>query len=426
MIGPFPYETDALVVHQPLGSFYVAVLPVWVLLETCYADRATAVRTKDGTGYRIEGSQRLERDARLVQIAEYVNGTESAFPNSIILAANFNYETGLQLAESEDDASAPQRWKVTANPNSNTMRLTIPTKQKLAPIIDGQHRLFSFTKAKPDRSSSTELICSIFIDLPKPFQANLFATINSTQKAVDRSLTYELFGYNVDSEPSAAWSPEKVSVFFARRLNTEDGSPLRGHILVAAENDFALTRSEARKQGTWVVSMATVVQGIVRLISTNPKDDANGLQIHPVEKRDRASLIDPRRDGSPLRSLYVGKNDALLYTTVQNFLVAIADIIWSKNSFDSYDKKTVGVQAIFDILRQLAPDAIAAKDVSVEYFRERLRGAARVNFDALALQVPSGVGRRLIRITLQRCCNLSHERLSEEDEAKVMSAVRHP
>ena len=45
-----------------------------------------------------------------------------------------------------------------------------------------------------------ELLCAIFVDLPKPFQAQLFATINSTQKPVNKSLTYEMFGYNVDDE----------------------------------------------------------------------------------------------------------------------------------------------------------------------------------------------------------------------------------
>jgi hypothetical protein len=44
------------------------------------------------------------------------------------------------------------------------------------------------------------LVCSVYFDLPRPFQAQLFATINSTQKRVDRSLTYELFGYNIVEE----------------------------------------------------------------------------------------------------------------------------------------------------------------------------------------------------------------------------------
>jgi hypothetical protein len=53
-----------------------------------------------------------------------------------------------------------------------------------------------------------QLICSIFFELPKPYQAQLFATINSTQKPVDKSLTYELFGYN--SATTSRFCPRPV------------------------------------------------------------------------------------------------------------------------------------------------------------------------------------------------------------------------
>ncbi|MBR0324911.1 MAG: hypothetical protein IIX11_02130, partial [Selenomonadales bacterium] len=36
------------------------------------------------------------------------------------------------------------------------------------------------------------------------------------QKRVDKSLTLELFGYDLDNEPSNTWSPEKLAVFLTR------------------------------------------------------------------------------------------------------------------------------------------------------------------------------------------------------------------
>ena len=118
------------------------------------------------------------------------------------------------------------------------------------------------------------LVCSVFFDLPKPYQAFLFAIINSNQKSVDKSQTYELFGYDIQDEPPEAWTPEKLSVFLCRKLNIEKDSPLNNRIIISAENDIVLGISAARKEGRWMISTATVVDGILRLISGNPKEDA--------------------------------------------------------------------------------------------------------------------------------------------------------
>lgn len=116
-------------------------------------------------------------------------------------------------------------------------RLTIPTNETLAAVIDGQHRLFAFAKADADKRLDIQLICAVFLDLPKPLQAQLFATINSTQKAVDRSLTFELFGYNVSDETEAYWTPDKLAVFLYAQAGygrhfatpwTNNGSPKAG------------------------------------------------------------------------------------------------------------------------------------------------------------------------------------------------------
>src|SRR5262249_13355622 len=157
---------------------------------------------------------------------------DSAFPNSLILAANLKDEDG---TIEEDEAS---RWSLTERQECGSYNLVIPSSKKLAAIIDGQHRLFAFKFAASSRLD-TQVICSVFVDLPKPFQAQLFATINSTQKPVDKSLTYELFGYNISEESEKYWSPDKLAVFLARKLNVEAGSPLKGRVIVAPLSDFA-------------------------------------------------------------------------------------------------------------------------------------------------------------------------------------------
>lgn len=401
----FPFEAQALRIEQPIGTFYVAVLPASLLLQVATSDTMTATLNSDGNGYSLSGTQRLIQEKRLNQIADYIDRIDAAFPNSIILAANYNQEFGLdqdeleaireETAEGANQGIAESKtWTVDAK--SGTFTLRIPSAEKLAAIIDGQHRLFAFAKASKARLEM-KLLCAIFLDLPKPFQAQLFATINSTQKPVDRSLTFELFGYNVSDEPESLWTPDKLAVFLTRKLGTEDDSPLRGKITVAPKRDAGL--QELSQKASWRVSTAVVVDGILRLISNNPKRDAN--EMRSPEARARSALLTAARDKSPLRDAFVKGNDNLIYQTVKNYVQACNESFWERAEIQSYILKTVGVQALFDVLRQLAPAAIEAKDVRVSYFRDRLADAATINFADQEFQVPAGKGRSIIRKAIE-------------------------
>lgn len=386
----YPLRVPVIEVEQPLGVFYVVVLKARALLDTAFSNRLKALRAEDGETYTLDGSQRELHEARLREIAVYTNGEESAFPNSIILAANY-YEDG----RPEEDEKL--RWRVEQDGDGGQLFLVIPSATPLAPVIDGQHRLFSFNYVKPERLDMP-LVCAVFLDLPKPFQAFLFATINSTQKPVNKSLTYELFGYNIENEPAHSWSPDKLAVFLARKLNTEIESPLKKRILVAAENDFALTRTKAKQAGIWVVSMSTIVEGIAKLFSQNSKRDGAVLLQHTGESRNRNTL---QGDKSPLRKFYLETNDKLIYTLVLNFLKAADKAIWSKAKPTSFIIKTVGIQALFDILRQLAVIAITTQNVHEAFFYSYLQKAQDVDFSGQEFKNASGSGRQLIRVTLE-------------------------
>ena len=177
-------KLPALELEQPGGVFYATSIPAARLLDLCFTDRLYAISS--GDGYELEGSQRELVDRRLRAVGRYINTDEAAFPNSIILAANCRSDDGTI----EDDEAL--RWRIEFDNNHEYQSLVIPTDTPLAAIIDGQHRLFGFTRANLERQT-IPILCSVFIDLPRPFQAYLFATINSTQKPVDRSQTYELF-----------------------------------------------------------------------------------------------------------------------------------------------------------------------------------------------------------------------------------------
>jgi len=392
----FPFTASALKVLQPLGTFYVSVLPADLLLDISYSDQLRAVRN-NGTGYDLRGTQRGIALDRLRAIADYIDRYDSAFPNSIILAGNLNEENG---TIDEDDTA---RWSIAERQGCGSYILTIPSSRKLAAIIDGQHRLFAFKYAEASRLS-TELICSIFIDLPKPFQAQLFATINSTQKPVDKSITYELFGYNVSEEPEQYWSPDKLAVFLARKLNFESDSPLKNRVVVAPLNDFSV--GVPGQDVSWTISMATVVEGIGRLISTNPKRDTNELLTPTRSDRSKLRTVVPQ-DRSVFRNAYIEGNDKLIYLTVKNFLEACDKVFWSIAIEGSFIVKTVGVQALFDVLRKLIPRVLDQKDLSVQFFVTQLSPATNINFADDRFRNASGSGRTEIRRAIESAIGLT-------------------
>lgn len=405
----FPYETNALRVDQRLGTFYVVVLPAELLLQVAASDRMRAIMNTNGDGYKLEGTQRVIQDKRLNEIADYINRVDSAFPNSIIVAANYDLETGFDQGELEyiqEEDGKPvddsRTWTITEG-KDGCHHLRIPTADKLAAIIDGQHRLFSFARADAEAMGSMNLLCSVFIDLPKALQAQIFATINSTQKRVDRSLTYELFGYNVSDEAEEYWTPDKLAVFFARKLGTDEDSPLRGRIMVAPKRDTAL--EEIASQADWRVSTAVIVDGILRLFSSNPKRDANLMR--KDESGPRKMLRTGARDRSPLRDVFIEGNDAIIYKMVLNYLIASDDVFWSNAKEDSFIFRTIGVQAIFDILRKLAPESYSNRDVSVAYFSQKLGSARDIDFSDERFRNPSGSGRTIIRRAIEEKIGLA-------------------
>jgi DNA phosphorothioation-associated DGQHR protein 1 len=400
MSAAFPFSCPGLVVSQTFGQFFVAAIPAHVLLDTAYSDRLKAVRQPDGT-YVLEGSQRKLVERRLRDIGMFIDGSSAAFPNSVILAANYREEDGLV----EDDET--NKWRFDVAQDGLSGRLTIPRPVKLAPIIDGQHRLFGFNFATKRERLQMPLLCAIYFDLPKPYQAYLFATINANQRPVTKSQTYELFGYNVEDEPPEQWTPEKLAVFLARKLNTESDSPFCGHIVVAAENDFAPTIAEIRRSGNWAVSMATVVEGIVRLISSNPKRDAYAMDGKLEYKVQQRALLEPASDPkqTPLRELYRSKSDDLIYTGVWNYFSAVDRLFWKKATPDSYIRKTVGVQALFDVARPLMFEQVEKRDFREEKFYERLKPAAHIDFADRHFEA-SGRGRQWIRTSIELCIGL--------------------
>jgi DNA phosphorothioation-associated DGQHR protein 1 len=370
---------DAIQVEQPFGSFFLVSIKAEDLLKVCFTDPLRYENEE------FKGTQRrLDEEKRVKELKDFVEGYDAAIPNSIIISANYQ-EDGLNC---QDESL---RWRFENN------KLIIPTSQKLASIIDGQHRVFGFQEASPD-VRSMQLPCSVYIDLPSSYQAFLFATINSNQKPVDKSLAYILYGFNIENEKTVSWSPDKLAVALLKKFNLDEDSPFYNHIKISPQIDAIL---EKNAKGGWLVSTATVVDGILRLISSNPKKDRNRLLQFPLNKRERSHLD---TDSSPLRTLYIQNEDAVLYKIILNYFKAAEDKLFRLYEGKSAITKTVGIQGLFDALRRIivyekGKNDLEHIDFTQEKFESVLEPASRVDFRDEFYQY-SGVGRSNISETI--------------------------
>jgi DNA phosphorothioation-associated DGQHR protein 1 len=382
----------ALRVIQPFGEFYIAKLPAHLLLGFSGVDRLRIdVDSSVGT-YSLLGSQRRADNTRMKEIADYAQSREAAFPNSIILAANYDFANGEVI--DPNGINSTDRW-IVEEVGSELFKITVPDLNKrIVAIVDGQHRLQAF-KYLPANSQylETELLCAIYFDLPNPYQAYIFATINFNQKKVDRSQAYELFGFDLESERASEWSPDKAAVFITRKLNTDRDSPFLDRIVIASQERIVPDRDSQRP---WKVSTATVVDGILKLISSSPKKDRNHLYSIERGSPNRSQLPDDR---SPLRSLYKDTNDLAVFTAIKNYFEAAREEYFESASADSFIFKTVGIQALFDVLVEILKRRFTEdRDISVTYFKKFLSMTdAQLFEEGGGLGEASGRGRTAIR-----------------------------
>ena len=409
----FPIRIPAIKVVQPIGVFYVASIEASTLLEVAYSNPAKIIEEKE-KGYSFFGGQREKKEDRLKAIGRYIDTEESGFPNSVIIGANY-HENGC-LEENEEE-----RWRVEETDIKDVCYLVIPTEKKLASIIDGQHRLFSFDKKYSERESMP-LLCSIYLDLPLPYHAHIFATININQKSVDKSLAYELFGFNLDNEAPETWSPETFAVYLARVLNTDQDSPIKGNVLIGVQDSNHIMESKE-----WFVSLATIVDGILRLITSDPKRDRDIINKFSLTGgKLRTHLESNLRQ--PLRQLYIEGKDLSIYEIIVNYFSAAREIFWSHFDERSYIAKTVGIQALFDIMKIILSNTDPQEILLVTnkgWFRAILEKAGHIDFSDPFFQA-SGKGRGRIKNVIGICCNfvqLETLRTTEEEKKEYVNVL---
>lgn len=393
-------KISAIKVHQPLGDFYIAKIPAGDLMSI--STSSVARYNKDG---KLIGSQRQLDISRLKLIANFIKSEEMSFPTSILLAANVNSEGAIIEQPNK-------RWKVAQTSTLDVYEIEIPDGISSI-VIDGQHRLNAFNYTE-DAYRKIEVVCSIFLDLPNPYQAYLFATINGNQKKVDKSLALELFGYDVEDKPTETWSPEKLAVYLTRNFNFKSDSPLFQRIKLAPLFTDIETSVDKSK---WLLSTAAMVEGIMLLISSNPQMDRDYLAMkHSIWSmaNTRADLKklrdDKKRDNSVLRSLYLENRDKEIYDIIERYFHAVNDILWKEPNKDSVIFKTIGISVLFDLLK-----LILKRDKSQPSYHPYIQQIADVDYTSSYFSLSGGGKTKLKRILKYKLGFLTKDELEETD-----------
>lgn len=393
-------EFLAIKVSQPFGDFYNVKLSADFLLQRSFS------KTADFYGEDISGGQRAIRKARLNEISDFIDSDEASFPNSIIVAANYD-EDDIRVSE---DIS----WTVTViDEKLSLYKIRIPSDDKVCSIVDGQHRLFAFEQS---RSKKIELSCSIYLDLIPSLQASVFATINFNQKPVDKSLAYNLFGYQLDNLESKHWSPDLLAVNLCRYFAETEGSFFYSHI-----NYRLKTRNV--KQGDWVISTASFVDGVISLISKKPKEDRYSINKKELLTLAGRKSLSPDTDFS-LRNLYIEGNDEAISQVIGAFFNAVQIVFSINDDSKNVLVKTIGIKALFSLLNEILLINEVNKRLLAS-FPEMLAKATTINFDNTDFYSSSTKGQtRLLNCLKHKVLGVSLEELESIQRGFVLAEYK--
>jgi DGQHR domain-containing protein len=313
---------SCLEVIQPIGKFYITVLPFQDLLDIAYADvRKVEAGTDD------LGIQRHLAKGRKEEIGRYVLTREATFPTSILLAI------------SSRDAEIDNGTQHASKSKKPWINLRIPRRDKVARIIDGQHRIAGLLVARDVENGIDrfDLPVTIFVDMDIEDQAMVFATINLKQTRVTRSLAFDL------TEFAKTRSPYKTGHHIAVALDKTERSPFHGRVKVLG------TASEPSE----LISQAAIVEVIADFILGT---DARVMDDRDLVKRGKKPERATEREASKLifRNFWIDNQDEKIAQTIFNLFYAVRKKwpkAWNKQRKGHVLNRATGFRAMMRFLR---------------------------------------------------------------------------
>lgn len=346
-------EIDYIKINQPIGTFYIGCIQWNDLIKIANAD-IRKIQEEDNKSDSFDsylGIQRKISPSRIREIGEYVNTIDSTFPTSIILhiESAIKFLNGKPIEEFDVDVIEQNLDKIESIENiiidQNQKKLKIRVNEKVARILDGQHRIeglrFGFRNHSETSISEYELNVTIFVDLDIDDQAQIFSVINKAQTKVNKSLVYDLYEY------AKTRSPQKTSHDIVRLLNRMPESPFykKIKILGTAENKNMET-----------IAQATFVELIQIYISKDPMKDRDDLKRKSLFGNNKLPLLHSESDKNKwiFRNLFILEKDEIIMNTIWNFFKNVQNkwpISWDSNTEGNILNKSTGIIALMKFIR---------------------------------------------------------------------------
>ncbi|WP_276744339.1 DGQHR domain-containing protein [Victivallis vadensis] len=302
-------------VIQPIGIFYLASIPADFLMEITYVDiRDIADRDLD----KYLGIQRKVDPSRKKELEQYVNTIDACFPTAIILAIP------KECARYDSTQKEMNLYPFGEN-----------TYQKIAKILDGQHRIAGLSGYKGNLHEF-QLNVSIFIDADIEEQANIFSTVNLAQTKVNKSLVYDLY------ELSSSRSPQKLCHNIAVSLNSIPSSPFFHKIKRLG------CATPGRMEET--ITQATFVKALMVYMTKDPVGDRDQY------KRKKKLQESSREESHKLifRNMMIAEQDMQITDVIFNYFSAVKKRwpeSWNYSGVGNILNKTNGFRALMRFLR---------------------------------------------------------------------------
>lgn len=353
-----PTRYQCISVNQPLGTFYVCSIPAAKILPLVSIERR---------GLTPEEQQNVQRGLdpkRQVDIAKYVHESDATFPTSVTLSANSDF---VHIVEDPNKTlclvigTELEPRNVAANNlpddtqqgileiiEENVVRRfsKVPDGEKVALVIDGQHRIEGLRAAGAYQEGSPlgdfEVPLVFMFDLSPELMARIFVTINSNQRRVDPSLISDLFGL------SSRRSPMRTCHLIAAILNSEKDGPFSGGLKMLGRRQ----KTAELPKTTELLSQGSFCKYLLKLISNNSEEDERRLQ--------RGE--EPQHDSRyPLREFFISERDDIIIRIIKNYFSVVKrtySAAWEKEPEKYLLRKTVGFASLTKLFLRILPVAL--------------------------------------------------------------------
>ena len=326
-----PIKIIVAKVSQPIGDFYVGRMDARTLNAISY----TEIRKfEEGKQKSIAGIQRERSDHRVKQIEKYVNLDYATFPTSIIIAVD------PECVEIEPcEKYMPNTYLLTLSPFGDPNEEDHIALEKIAFIIDGQHRVAGLEALNPDNEFDVNV--SIFIGASDADKAEIFARVNQAQTKVNQSLVVDLASYFEER------GPVKFAHEIVLALNDDEEGPLHDKVK-------RLGKAEPGKGHIQTLAQASVVKPIVDYITSDPESERN---------RKYRGLFARRREPEAWREhifqpFYDEDDDTGVFLCLSNYFSAVRarwPSSWDNPSAQTglILNRTTGYAALMRLLREV-------------------------------------------------------------------------